>query len=220
MIGIVFALLAVAAAASGFLAPSSPGRSVFWRGRRRADRFTAVPVVLAAVATGGPHRGARDGTRVETWFPERRVQARAQRVVGGADCVGRIHHRFGRRLSKGRRGTAGDHASGTGGYALVATSEIPLVHNPNEPSGREALIAAGSGDSSSVMFTRFRVRPGDDASCLNLYRRPSPTIVAPENGFHRGGAFLVCRQRSPSPTRSAPTPGSSSTASHKTGSCP
>lgn len=38
-------------------------------------------------------------------------------------------------------------------------------------------------------FTRFRLRPGDDASCLNLYRPTNPTIVAPEKGFIAQGRF-------------------------------
>ena len=33
-----------------------------------------------------------------------------------------------------------DPKSGTGGYVLFAESELPLLHNPNEPSGREALV--------------------------------------------------------------------------------
>jgi ABC-type antimicrobial peptide transport system permease subunit len=36
---------------------------------------------------------------------------------------------------------------------------------------------------------RFRVRPGDDASCLNLYRPTNPTIIAPEAGFIESGRF-------------------------------
>ncbi|HEX6975723.1 MAG TPA: ABC transporter permease [Vicinamibacterales bacterium] len=84
-----------------------------------------------------------------------------------------------------RRGApevGGDKHSGTGGYALLATSELPLLHDPNEPAGREALIV-NDQDFAGVRFTRFRVKPGDDASCLNLYRPTSPTIVAPEGGF-------------------------------------
>src|SRR5690606_35493203 len=80
----------------------------------------------------------------------------------------------------------GDRSSGTGGYALIATAELPLLYNPNEPSGREALIVSAP-EFEQVRFTRFRVRPGDDASCLNLYRPTAPTIVAPEDGFLEEG---------------------------------
>ena len=82
----------------------------------------------------------------------------------------------------------GNRASGTGGYALMATSELPLVHNPNDAAGREALIVQGP-EFDRVKFARFRMRPGEDASCLNLYRPTSPTIIAPEPSFLREGRF-------------------------------
>jgi putative ABC transport system permease protein len=84
---------------------------------------------------------------------------------------------------------AGIH-SGTGGFALVAQSELPLLHSPNDEQGREALgLAAASPLVSTARFTRFRLRPGEDTSCLNLYRPTSPAIVAPEPGFIESGRF-------------------------------
>lgn len=82
----------------------------------------------------------------------------------------------------GARPPQGDRASGTGAFALLARSGLPLVHDPNTTQGRQAL-GVGSSDLSRVRFTRFRERRGDDASCLNLYRPASPTIVAPEGRF-------------------------------------
>jgi hypothetical protein len=81
-----------------------------------------------------------------------------------------------------------DPKSGTGGYALYAESEIPLLHNPNETAGREAMLIQAP-ELTSARFTRFRVRAGDDASCLNLYRPTNPTIVAPEDGFIESNRF-------------------------------
>jgi len=40
-----------------------------------------------------------------------------------------------------------------------------------------------------VTFTRFRVRPGDDASCLNLYQPRNPRIIAPTDDFIQSGRF-------------------------------
>ena len=41
-----------------------------------------------------------------------------------------------------------------------------------------------------VHVDRFRLRPGDDGSCLNLYRPENPRIVAPTSQFvSRGGRF-------------------------------
>jgi ABC-type antimicrobial peptide transport system permease subunit len=83
-----------------------------------------------------------------------------------------------------------DPHSGTGGFALIGRSELPLIQSPNDPAGREALGVFGEPAAfTRARFTRFRVRPGDDASCLNLYRPTNPTIVAPEPGFIDSGRF-------------------------------
>ena len=81
-----------------------------------------------------------------------------------------------------------DPKSGTGGYVLFAESELPLLHNPNEPGGREALLIQAP-ELAQVRYTRFRVRPGEDASCLNLYRPTNPTLIAPEAGFIESNRF-------------------------------
>jgi putative ABC transport system permease protein len=85
-----------------------------------------------------------------------------------------------------------DRKSGSGGFPLLAESLLPLVHNPNTAEGREALnLATGDSASSlaSVTFSRFRVRPGDDASCLNLYQPRNPRIIAPTDDFIASGRF-------------------------------
>jgi ABC-type antimicrobial peptide transport system permease subunit len=81
--------------------------------------------------------------------------------------------------------------SGNGGFAFVAESLLPIYHDPNTTEGREALnIAAQSGfDPQSVSFTRFRVRPGDDASCLNLYQPRNPRILGAADAFIQSGRF-------------------------------
>jgi putative ABC transport system permease protein len=89
---------------------------------------------------------------------------------------------------RGETAFTGDPRSGTGGFVLVAESEVPLVHNPNDPAGREALVMMAP-ELADVRFTRFRLRPGEDASCLNLYRPTSPRIVAPEASFIDRGRF-------------------------------
>ena len=81
-----------------------------------------------------------------------------------------------------------DQKSGTGGYVLFAESELPILHNPNEPRGREALMMQAP-ELAALRYTRFRVRPGEDASCLNLYRPTNPTIIAPEVGFVEANRF-------------------------------
>jgi hypothetical protein len=84
---------------------------------------------------------------------------------------------------------AGDRRSGGGGYALVAETLLPVVHDPNTAEGRDALNIAGEEALGGVRFARFRLRPGDDASCLNLYRPSQPRILAPTDDFRREGRF-------------------------------
>jgi hypothetical protein len=87
--------------------------------------------------------------------------------------------------------TVMDRSSGGGGFPLLAESLVPLVHDPNTPEGRQALNLSGqdSGDLSNVRFARFRVRPGDDASCLNLYQPKNPRIIAPRDDFIQSNRF-------------------------------
>ena len=42
---------------------------------------------------------------------------------------------------------------------------------------------------ANARFTRFRVRQGQDASCLNLFRPTNPTIIAPEPDFIEANRF-------------------------------
>jgi len=82
--------------------------------------------------------------------------------------------------------------SGSGGYVLLAESLLPVVHDPNTPEGQEALnlkTQDASSPTAGLTFARFRVRPGDDASCLNLYQPKNPKIIAPTDGFVRTGRF-------------------------------
>ena len=39
--------------------------------------------------------------------------------------------------------------------------------------------------STKTSITRFRLRPGDETSCLTLYRPTNPRIIAPEPGNKR-----------------------------------
>jgi ABC-type lipoprotein release transport system permease subunit len=79
--------------------------------------------------------------------------------------------------------------SGTGGYVLMAESVVPLMHNPNTEAGRQELSLAGYGELEGAHISRFRLRPGDEASCLTLYHPTNPRLVAPEPSFLAEGRF-------------------------------
>ena len=74
--------------------------------------------------------------------------------------------------------------SGTGGYSLMAESVAPLMHDPHSRDGRDALgLESDDPIVANTAITRFRLRPGDETSCLTLYRPTNPRIIAPEPRF-------------------------------------
>jgi hypothetical protein len=69
-----------------------------------------------------------------------------------------------------------DRRSGTGGFAFVGESTVPLVHDLNSKSGRE-YFGLNEADMAGVNVVSLRVRDGDDASCLNLTRAQQPRVL-------------------------------------------
>jgi len=67
-------------------------------------------------------------------------------------------------------------SSGTGGFAGIGESTLPVVHDLNTQKGREFF---GLDDKSldGVQVVPLRVRDGDDASCLNLNRAQKPRLL-------------------------------------------
>jgi putative ABC transport system permease protein len=99
-----------------------------------------------------------------------------------------------------------ERKSSTGGYALLAESLLPVVNDPNSKDGQEALnLFSNPSDSSlrGVTFTRFRLQPGDDASCLNLYRPTNPKIIAPTNDFIDSNRFVFQSSLATTPEEAA-----------------
>lgn len=84
-----------------------------------------------------------------------------------------------------------ERKSGSGGFSLLAESLVPIVHDLGTDAGREALNLTldASSPLAGVTFERFRVRPGDDASCLNLYQPANPKIIAPRDSFLQSNRF-------------------------------
>jgi hypothetical protein len=81
---------------------------------------------------------------------------------------------------------ARDKHSGVGGYGLIVDLLLPFAHDPNGRDGRDAL---GLASFQNVRLDPFRVRPGDDASCLNLYEPMNPTILGATRAFIEDGRF-------------------------------
>lgn len=79
-----------------------------------------------------------------------------------------------------------DRQSGTGGYPLLVDLLLPIVHDPNSPAGRELL---GLEDTAGITVEPFRVLPGEDASCLNLYEPVNPRIIGVSQRVVDSGRF-------------------------------
>ncbi|HXE79870.1 MAG TPA: FtsX-like permease family protein, partial [Vicinamibacterales bacterium] len=81
--------------------------------------------------------------------------------------------------------------AGTGGFPLFAESVIPVMHDPGSAEGREEL-GFGTEDEAlleGVSIARLRLRPGDEGSCLNLYRPGSPRILGVPASLRREERF-------------------------------
>lgn len=77
------------------------------------------------------------------------------------------------------RMSAGDvtkRDSGTGGFALIGESSLPIYEDLNTKAGMEA-FGLDEELMKDVKIVPFRVREGDDASCLNLNRAQKPGLV-------------------------------------------
>ena len=88
-------------------------------------------------------------------------------------------------------GPAPGPKSGTGGYSYIAESDLPVIHDLNTRSGLEA---AGIPPEQYAVwdktnFVSFRERPGDDASCLNLYAPQNPKILGVPHSFVMADRF-------------------------------
>jgi ABC-type lipoprotein release transport system permease subunit len=111
-----------------------------------------------------------------------------------------------------RHADAGDLSptSGSGGYALLAESDVPIFQDLNSEQGRAEISDAlerrlrdrfqGTPQQfqeqlqqyrallARISFVPFRVRAGDDASCLNLYQPRRPRLLGvPHSLIQRGG---------------------------------
>ncbi|MGC4052710.1 MAG: ABC transporter permease [Paludibaculum sp.] len=75
---------------------------------------------------------------------------------------------------------------GTGGYALYAESQAPLVHDGGTKQGMKQLRLESAGP---LKWARFRLRPGDDVSGLNLYIPKDPRILGVPESFLKSNGF-------------------------------
>jgi len=116
-------------------------------------------------------------------------------------------------VSAGRRNPAvekPDFNSGNGGFSIVAEATTPIIDDLNTDDGRNKLnlptLASIKADdqqavadakliSESQSFS-FRMRPGENASCLNLYQTQLPTVLGvPKSLIDRGGFRFIDQRK-------------------------
>ncbi len=87
--------------------------------------------------------------------------------------------------------------SGNGGFALVAETDQPIYFDPNTPHG-QAELGFSSDDMAAMKGTTIfslRVKPGEDASCLNLYRPSQPRLLGVPDDLHLIDRFAFSAYR-------------------------
>ncbi len=84
-----------------------------------------------------------------------------------------------------------DVNSGNGGFSLVAESAQPVLFSLNTRAGRTrlGLVTKESALPESVKIFPFGMKPGSDASCVNLYQTRIPTLIGATDNFIARGGF-------------------------------
>jgi putative ABC transport system permease protein len=71
---------------------------------------------------------------------------------------------------------ATEPSSGTGGFQLIGESALPITYDLNSTNGRN-FYGLNAPDLKMVKIISFRVRDGDEASCLNLNLAQKPRLL-------------------------------------------
>ncbi len=72
---------------------------------------------------------------------------------------------------------------GTGGFNLVAESSQSVLVDLDNPQQRADLFGEQAAELRGTRVFSFRLRPGDDASCGNLYQAAQPRILGVPDAF-------------------------------------
>ncbi|MCR9201797.1 MAG: FtsX-like permease family protein [Planctomycetaceae bacterium] len=94
-----------------------------------------------------------------------------------------------------------DKATGNGGFTLVAESAQPVLFDVNTDEGRRQLGLPEGADGlpAGTAVYSFGVRPGIDASCVNLYQATVPTLLGASDAFIQRGGFRFSNAREDNP---------------------
>jgi ABC-type lipoprotein release transport system permease subunit len=96
---------------------------------------------------------------------------------------------------------------GSGGFPLLAEAEVPIYQDLNSARGQEELeLSDATRDVlRQARIYPLRLSPGDDASCLNLYRPLQPRLLGvPPTLIERGGFSFAATEASTEEERANP----------------
>ncbi len=197
--GVASGALAAVLLLSGFMEWIPPAGAFFGSGTLL---LVAGLCGLAAWLRGTSRRGfarsrwpiARLGLRSARYRPSRSVLS-ASLIAAATFLIVAVGA-----FRRGAEDLSGPH-SGSGGYALIAETIAPLMHDPSTRDGRLALNLGP--ELEGIQVARFRLRPGDDASCLNLYRPQSPRLLGATASFARANRFGFARSLAETPEEHA-----------------
>lgn len=79
-----------------------------------------------------------------------------------------------------------ERREGTGGFSLYAESTSPVFWDGETKEGLSRLKVSGL---ETLRWARFRLRPGDEVSCLNLFQPRDPRILGVPASFLRSNGF-------------------------------
>lgn len=72
---------------------------------------------------------------------------------------------------------------GTGGFELLGRTSQPLFGDLGDPQERADLLGSDAEVFDGVTVAAWRLRPGQDASCNNLYQASQPTVLGVPSDF-------------------------------------
>ncbi|MCH2114997.1 MAG: ABC transporter permease [Pirellulales bacterium] len=80
---------------------------------------------------------------------------------------------------------------GTGGFDLIGTADQPIHFDLDTAAGRAELGFGQQAENALTSATvhAFRIRAGEDASCLNLYQPSEPQLIGVPRNFYGENQF-------------------------------
>ncbi len=94
-----------------------------------------------------------------------------------------------------------DLHSGSGGFPLLGEADVPVYQDLSSPRGREELNFSDRTQKAleGVTIYPFRLRAGDDASCLNLYQPRRPRLLGVPHALIDRDGFQIKASEARSP---------------------